>query len=93
MLAPLRRGAAHVARGVRQLERNAELFDLAVPGVLDLDDHLPMRDLRISHDLLDVVDLADADVGRGEQFVPLVAISRPDDGLDLPTRGFLLGVR
>ena len=85
-------GGADAARGLRELDGGAELLDAAVLGMIDLHDHLPVQHLGVLNDLLGVVHLAHADVGLGEVLVPVVAVARPDDGLDLPAGGVFLGV-
>src|SRR2546425_4977241 len=93
MLAAVGSGPDDGARGLGELEGHPELADRAVDRVLDLDHHAPVDDLGVLHHLVDVVDLAHADVGLREQVEPLVARSRADDRLDLAPRRLLLGVR
>src|SRR6266550_207351 len=75
MLAGEGRGRAHAARRLGELDGHADLAHAPVRRMLGVDDHLPVVDLRVAHHLLDVVDLAHADVGLHEQVVPLVAVA------------------
>src|SRR5712691_8708698 len=84
---------ADAAGRLAELDRDAELPHLAGGRVLGLDDHAPVEDLRVAHHLLDVVDLAHADIVPDEDLEPVVAVARPDDRLDRRTRRRLLGVR
>src|SRR3989475_98443 len=86
------RGAPNRPGRVGKLDRDADLADAPVLGVLDVHDHPPVVDLRVPHHLLDVVHLADAHVGLREEGEPLVAVARLDDRLDLAPRARLLGV-
>src|SRR5262245_40004006 len=88
-----RRRAADRPRRVRHLDRDADLADAPLGRVLDVDDHLAMVDLRVGDHLRDVVDLTDADVSLHQRLVPVVAIARLDERLDLAPRRFFLGVR
>src|SRR5262245_8834962 len=82
VLAGERRRGAYGARGVRELDGHAELAHPAVRRMLDVDDHAAVVDLRIAHHLLDLVDLAHADIVLHQVLVPVVAIARADDRLD-----------
>src|SRR5688572_4529031 len=92
VLAAERCRRAHAARRVGELDGHAELAYAALGRMLDVDDHLPMVDLRVVDHLLDVIDLAHADVRLHEPLVPVVAIARLDDLLDLVAGGGLLAV-
>src|SRR5688572_28203075 len=87
VLAAERRGAANGAGRVGQLDRDAELLDAPLRGMLDVHDHLSVVDLRILHHFVHVVHLAHAHVRLHEQLVPLITILRPDDAFDLSARG------
>src|SRR5882672_6406497 len=63
---------------IGELDRDPDLPDAAVRGVLDVHDHLAVVDLWVRDHLGHVVDLADADVGLHERLVPVVAIAGAD---------------
>src|SRR5215467_14415242 len=87
-----RRRAPDRSGRLGELDRDTDLPHAPLGRVLDVDDHAAVVDLGVGDHLGDVVDLADADVGLHEELVPLVAVARLDQRLDLAPRGLFLGV-
>src|SRR5579863_313128 len=73
MLAHLRRDRANRAWGLRELHRDADLFDRAAVGGRYFDDHVAGANLRVVFKLVEREHLADADVGLDQQVEPFVA--------------------
>src|SRR6059036_3603958 len=77
---------------VGELDRDTDLPNPPVSGMLGVHDHLAVLDLWVVDHLVDVIDLPDADVGFHERLVPRITVARLDERLDLAPRGLLLGV-